>query len=79
MSNLQSTNIVPEVTVKYKSDKALKALQDLSKVFDLAIDVHGESNYPENNGQRTDLPITFSENPDIKALAGIWEGRNVTL
>jgi len=64
---------MPEVTIKYKGAKALKALQDLTKMFDMVIES------PVNNNRSADLPITFSKNPDVKALAGIWQGRDITL
>jgi len=64
---------MPEVTIKYKGAKALKALQDLTKMFDIVIEG------PVHNNVPTDLPVTFSKNPDIKALAGIWEGKDITL
>lgn len=64
---------MPEVIIKYKSAKALKALQDLSKMFDMVIEK------PVNNSPSIDLPITFAKHPDVTALAGIWEGRKITL
>jgi len=64
---------MPEVIIKYKSAKALKALQDLTKLFDMVIEK------PVTEKQTTDLPITFAKKPNIKALAGIWEGKDITL
>ena len=63
---------MPEIIVKYKSVKALKAIQELAKAFDLVIESHAIKN-------SVVLPITFSKNPDVKGLAGIWEGRDITL
>lgn len=68
---------MPSVVVKYKNEKALKALQDLAKLFDISIEKTSDTSVPPtiyNN-----LPITFAENPDITALAGIWEGKSITL
>ena len=70
---------MPEVTVKYKSVKALKALQDLAKMFDIVIEKSISNNLSKSNGQPSDLPITFAKDPDVKALAGIWQGRDITL
>ena len=70
---------MPEVIVKYKNGKALKALQDLAKVFDMVIEKPHPNNVSTKKEQPVDLPITFAENPDVKALAGIWEGRDITL
>lgn len=64
---------MPEVIIKYKGAKALKALKDLTKMFDLVIEG------PADNGQSIDLPITFAKDPDVTALAGIWQGKDITL
>lgn len=64
---------MPEVTIKYKGAKALKAIRDLTKMFDMVIES------PVNNGRSASLPVTFSKNPNVRALAGIWEGRDITL
>jgi hypothetical protein len=40
---------MPEVTVKYKSAKALKALQDLTKMFDIVIEKSDGVAPPQNN------------------------------
>jgi hypothetical protein len=29
--------------------------------------------------QKMQLPITYAENPDFMATAGIWEGKNITI
>jgi|GEM_PF-2678285 hypothetical protein len=70
---------MPEVTVKYKSAKAFKALQDLAKMFDIVIEKTANSKPSKDSRQLSDLPITFAKDPDIKALAGIWQGRDITL
>ncbi len=70
---------MPEVTVKYKSAKALKALQDLAKMFDIVIEKSTSVTRLQNGRQTSHLPITFAKNPDVKALAGIWQGRDITL
>lgn len=71
---------MPEVIIKYKSKRALKALTDLAKVFDMNIEKSVKNIIPENTGQpKQKLSITFAKNPHLKALAGIWEGREVDL
>jgi hypothetical protein len=70
---------MPELTVKYKSAKALKALQDLAKTFDIVIETPEKNGSSHEKERATNLPITFAKHPDLKALAGIWEGRDVTL
>lgn len=70
---------MPEVIIKYKGAKALKALQDLTMMFDIVIEKSpGDKVSPEEK-RSPNPPITFAEKPDIKALAGIWEGRDITL
>lgn len=67
---------MPEVIIKYKSAKALQLLKDIAKYFDFIIET------PQNkkgNKSQKDLPITFSDNPDVTALAGIWKGKDITL
>ena len=68
---------MPEVVIKYKSEKALKALYDLAKVFDISIEKPAKITVPNNNNKQ--LPITYAQNPDVTALAGIWKGRNISL
>ncbi|MGZ3753802.1 MAG: hypothetical protein ACXVAY_05220 [Mucilaginibacter sp.] len=68
---------MPEVVIKYKSEKALKALYDLAKVFDISIEKPAKITAPDKNENQP--PITFAQNPDVTALAGIWEGRDISL
>ncbi|BAU56119.1 hypothetical protein [Mucilaginibacter gotjawali] len=64
---------MPEVIIKYKNIKALKALQELAKTFDLVIE------QPEGKKPRLDLPVRFAQKPDANALSGIWKDKPVTL
>jgi len=64
---------MPEVIIKYKNSKALKALQDLAKTFDLVIE------QPGFNKKHVDLPIRFAKKPNANALSGIWKDKPVTL
>jgi hypothetical protein len=70
---------MPEVIIKYKTEKALKALQDLVKLFDMSIKMSSTGAEIKEKSKFKDLPITFSENADVTALAGIWERREITL
>jgi len=71
---------MPEVLIKYKSEKVLKALYDLAKIFDISIEKQVKSTLPNNNEKSLDKPpITFAQNPDVTALAGIWAGRDISL
>jgi hypothetical protein len=70
---------MPEVIIKYKTEKALRALQDLVKLFDMSIKTSSPGSGIEEKSRSKDLPITFAENPDVTALAGIWEGREITI
>ncbi len=70
---------MPEIIIKYKSAKALKAIQELAIAFDLVIENPVEKSVIRHPVDHAALPITFSKNPDLKALAGIWEGRDITL
>jgi len=70
---------MPEVLIKYKNERALKALQDLAKVFDMSIGVPTKNTEPQHEKQSAHLPISYAKNPDVTALAGIWEGRDIDL
>ena len=68
---------MPAIVIKYKSAKTLRALQDFAKYFDFQIEKPSEKKTSKK--LRDKLPITYAENPDIKALAGIWEGSTISL
>jgi hypothetical protein len=70
---------MPEITIKYKGSKALKAIKELAEMFDMVIEGPLPSNKPANDKPAKDLPITFAKHPDVTALAGIWKGRDITL
>jgi hypothetical protein len=70
---------MPQVLVKYKSEKVLKALYDLAKVFDISIEKPVKNTLPNNNQDLSKLPITFAKKPNVTALAGIWDGRDISL
>lgn len=70
---------MPEVTIKYKSARALKALEDLTKVFDMVIEKPVTDQPMQSIKQDADLPITFSKTPNVTALAGIWKDRDIAL
>lgn len=70
---------MPEVIIKYKTEKALKALPDLAKLFDMSIKTPSNNTTIKGVREYKNLPITFAENPDVTALAGIWEGKDIIL
>jgi hypothetical protein len=51
----------------------------LAKTFDIVIEKPLSKKPLEESEHLADLPITFAKNPDVTALAGIWEGRDITL
>ena len=63
---------MPEVIIKYKNSKSLKALQELAKAFDMVIE------QPQVQADKT-LPIRFAKKPNVNALAGIWKDEPKTL
>jgi hypothetical protein len=65
---------MPEVIIKYKNTKSLKALQDLAKAFDMEIEKPIEKDKEARNA-----PIRFSTKPDVNALSGIWKDTPMTL
>jgi len=70
---------MPEIIVKYKSAKALRAIKKLATAFDIVIEDQIVKNAPNLPDDYSALAIVFSKNPDVTALAGIWEGRDITL
>jgi len=70
---------MPEIRLKYKGAKALRAIQELAKGFDIVIENPIVKNAPKKSDDYSALPITFSKNPDVTVLAGIWEGIDITL
>lgn len=65
---------MPQVTIQYKDAKALQALMDLAKYFDFSVKSEKKARRVKKN-----IPIDFADDPDVTALAGIWEGKEVTL
>ena len=64
---------MPEVTVTYKNNKSLKALQDLAKAYDMVIET------PDAIAKLKRVPITFAEESDPSELWGIWKDNPMTL
>jgi hypothetical protein len=69
---------MPEITIKYKSEKTFQVLQDLARYFDFVI-VKPKAQKTLQKRVNATLPIVFSENPDVTALAGIWKDKDITL
>jgi hypothetical protein len=70
---------MPEAIVKYKTVESLKALYNSAKTFDLVIENAVTTSSVAAEKQKPALPITFAKTPNVKALAGIWKDRNITL
>jgi len=70
---------MPEVIIKYKNEQALKALQDLAKMFGMSIKRSSKHTLVNTLEDYEELPITFAKKPNVKALAGIWEDRDISL
>ena len=65
---------MPEVTVRYKNNKSLKALQNLAKAYDMVIET------PETIEKLKRVPITFAEeSSDPSEVYGIWKDNPMTL
>jgi len=70
---------MPEVTVKYKSTKALKMLENIVRYFDMVIEKPVSKKGSGKNKKEAFIPIEFAEHPDVKALAGIWKDKDISL
>ena len=68
-----------EVIVKYKSSKALEALKEFAKKFDITIEKKLPSKMADSKSLPTEVPITFSSEPDFTALQGVWSNRDINL
>ncbi len=69
---------MPDITITYKNEKALHALQDLSRYFDFVVKKPAPAKKAREQ-KANSLPITFAEDPDVMALAGIWKGKDISL
>jgi hypothetical protein len=67
---------MPEVVIKYKNNRTLQVLQDIAKYFDFVVADLAKSDSSKKNNS---LPVTYSKNPDVKALSGIWKNKEITL
>jgi len=70
---------MPEIVIKYKGAKALRALNDFAKYFDFEVEKPKSKNAEGIHEKENSLLIVFSKNPDVSTLAGIWKGRNISL
>ena len=64
-----------EITIRSNNNIAIQKLIDFLQLFDFQIVKKREV---ETEIDDEDLPITYATEPDVLALAGIWESRNVT-
>ncbi len=74
-----------EITIRYTDPKVLLLLRDFAKHFDFVIEEHRLKKEPKISKhsdvkeREEPLPIEYSANPDITALAGIWKGKEISL
>ena len=61
-----------EIIVTYKGSKALQAIRNLTKSFDIVIRESGSSKRERKSYPDRELPITFAKEPNANALSGIW-------
>jgi hypothetical protein len=67
---------MPEVIIKYKTEKALQALKDFSKYFDFKISSAGTKDITENIKGVSIIPGDSSV--DTSYLKKIFTGKNVS-
>jgi hypothetical protein len=65
-----------EITIRSNNNIAIQKLIDFLQLFDFQIIKKREIITDDDDDE--ELPITYAEEPDVLALAGIWEGRNIT-
>ena len=70
---------MPELIIKHKGTKALRALEVFAKYFDFVIEKPKSKKVTANDNGKTALPIAFAENSDFTVLAGIWKDKDITL
>ncbi len=61
-----------EITIRSGNDAALKKLEEFLRLFDFEI-ISQPAPQTKEKG-----PISYSAEPDFRALAGIWEGRTLS-
>jgi hypothetical protein len=64
-----------EITIRSNNNIAIQKIFEIIQLFDLQIVKKREIIADDDDDE---LPITYAEEPDVLALAGIWEGRNIT-
>lgn len=67
-----------EITIRSNNNLAIQKLIDFLQLFDFQIIKKREVETEIEDDNDDDLPITYATEPDVLALAGIWEGRNIT-
>lgn len=70
---------MPEVIVRYKTEKTLQALRDFAKYFDIIIEPLNTKKSEKQNPPTTDLPVRVAKKPDANALSGIWKDHPLTI
>jgi hypothetical protein len=70
---------MPELIIKYKGAKTLRALNDFAKYFDFTIEKPKPKKANAKEAKESNIHIEFAEDPDVTALAGIWKDKDITL
>ena len=66
-----------EIIIRSDNEDAIQKLAELVKLFDFEV-VNAPPPVSLSSDQKK-LPIDYARNPNFRALAGIWEGRKITL
>jgi len=62
---------MPQLTIRSDNEAALQKLQEFLRLFDF--EVVEES----TETSTSEMPVQYAAQPDFRALAGIWQGRQV--
>ena len=65
---------MPEIKIRYKNARTLRALRGIAKYFDFELEEGTIS-----KRKATVIPITYAKKADFKALAGIWKDKDIAL
>ena len=62
---------MPRLTIRSDNEAALQKLQEFLRLFDFEV-VEEASDHATQ-----DMPVQYATQPDFRALAGIWRGRQM--
>ncbi|MEM9985973.1 MAG: hypothetical protein AAF804_12855 [Bacteroidota bacterium] len=60
-----------QLTIRSNNEAALKKLEEFLRFFNFEII------YSELSESAANPPITYAQQPNFRAMAGIWEGRKI--